>query len=178
MKPRFPGQSGFSMIEAMVAALVLAVGLLGLGHLLARQLAELRQGNARAIALRHIDALAENMRLNASAARAGLYAVAWEASPRPTTDCRLTPCSPAQLAGHDLDLWVRSLQAALPLARGMVTAVPASTQIAIGVAWPANERAMPALEAASQAALTGVTAAATGIECPDGFICHVGHVQP
>ena len=166
------------MIEAMVAALVLAIGLLGLGHLLARQLAELRQGNARAIALQHIDALGENMRLNASAARAGLYALAWNVSPHAATDCRLAPCSPAQLANHDLDLWFRSLRAALPMAQGMVTAVPASPQIAIGVAWPSNERAMTAIDAALQAALTEVTAAAVGIECPTGFLCHVGHVLP
>jgi len=178
MTTRPAHQSGFSMIEAMVAALVLAIGLLGLGHLLARQLVELRQGNTRAIALQHIDALGENMRLNASAARAGLYTLAWNASRRPSIDCQIAACGPGQLADHDLDLWVRSLRAALPLAQGMVTSVPASPQIAIGVAWPTNERAMTAIDAALQAALTDVTAATTGIDCPAGFLCHVGHVLP
>lgn len=178
MNTRLARQSGFSMIEAMVAALVLAIGLLGLGHLLARQLVELRQGNARAIALQHIDALGENMRLNASAAQSGLYALAWNASRLPATDCRLASCNPAQLADHDLDLWLRSLRAALPLAQGMVTVVPASPQIAIGVAWPANERPMTAIDAAVQAALTEVTTATTAIECPAGHLCHAAHVQP
>lgn len=174
-----PGsEAGFSMIEAMVAALVLAVGLLGLGHLLARQLVELRQGNARATALQHIEALSDSMRLNASAARNGLYALAWNTPRSSGNDCQLAPCSPAQLADRDLELWGRSLRAAIPLAQGTVVAIAASPQIAIGVAWPSNERAMTAIDAALQAALTDVTAVATGIECPAGFLCHVGHVLP
>ncbi|MCZ2495480.1 type IV pilus modification protein PilV [Xylophilus sp. Kf1] len=178
MREKSCRQSGFSMIEAMVAALVLAVGLLALGHLLVRQLVELRQGNARAIALQHVHALAESMLLNAGAARSGRYALAWNTARAATADCRSSSCDAEQLADHDLDLWVRSLRAALPSAQGTVTALPASTQIAIGVAWRSQERAMSPADAALQTSLTEVTAAATGIECPAGFSCHVGHVSP
>lgn len=178
MTIRLNAQSGVGMIEAMVAAPVLAIGLLGLGHLLARQLAELRQGNARAIALQHIASLGDSLRLNAAAAQGGLYALAWTTTRTAGTDCRLAACSPSQLADHDLDLWGRSLRAALPLAQGAVVPLPTSGQIAIGIAWPANERAMTTADAALQAALTGVTAIATGIECPPAFLCHVGHVSP
>jgi type IV pilus assembly protein PilV len=155
MTPRH-AKAGFALIESLVALILLSLGLLGLGRLLARELAETRITNARAVALQHIDAIGESLSLNARALN--------------------TPGAPdwAELAE-----WRAALGAALP---GATAAVFRSTtdilQVGIAVAWPANERAMSALDAEMQAALLAVSTTNSGFACPAGFLCQVAYVRP
>ena len=167
-----------ALLEAVVAGLVLAIGMIGLGLLLARQLVELRRDAAHASAVQHIDSLRDSMRINREAALQGRYDMAWNQWRSASVDCRLVACNPGQLADHDLDLWGRSLRGAVPSAQAAVVGTAGSPQLVVGVAWPANEREMGPVDIALQAALTEVTAAAHGIDCPAAHLCHVGHVQP
>lgn len=166
------------MLEALVAGLVLGIGLVGLGLLLARQLVELRRDAAHASAVQHIDSLRDSMRINREATLQGRYGMAWNQWRSASVDCRLVACNAAQLADHDLDLWGRSLRGVLPSSQATVVGSAGSPQLIIGVAWPANERAMTPADLALQTALTEVSAAAHGIDCPPAHLCHVGHVQP
>ena len=177
MKPR-NSQRGVALLEALVAGLVLAIGLVGLGLLLARQLVELRRDATHASAVQHIDSLSDSMHINRDAALQGRYAMAWKHWRSASVDCRVAACDAAQLADHDLDLWGRSLRGAVPSAQAIVLGSAGSPQLVIGVAWPASEREMGPTDVALQAALTDVTAALHGIDCPPAHLCHVGHVQP
>ena len=153
------------MVEALVALLVLSLGLLALGHLLVRHLGENRVASARAVATQHIDALRDSIALNASAD----YSLDWQAVRVATVDCLRAGCSAAQTADHDLAAWRASLVLALPGADARVfRASPDARQTGIAVAWPASD--------------TGAAAEAVpplaGVECPANFLCHVLYFQP
>jgi type IV pilus assembly protein PilV len=58
------GQRGITLVEALVALLVLALGILGLAVVQGRTLVETRTANSRATAIRLISDLSERVRLN------------------------------------------------------------------------------------------------------------------
>lgn len=179
MKRRRLAATGLSCIEALIALLVLSLGLLELGRLMARQLAEARNSNAHAIAVQHIAALQESMALNRPAALADAYALAWGGNRVATLDCDKVACDAGQRADHDLAGWRKSLRAALPSADARVFRAGAmSDEIGIAVAWPANERAMTPADAARQSALLDVTLAGSGTDCPATKVCHVVYARP
>lgn len=100
-----PQQSGFSMIELLIALVILSVGLLGTAGI---QALGLRTAN---VALDHNTAtqlaveITERMRTNRSAFAAGGYDGDWDADStltRPTCG----PCSATQQAQIDLHDWV------------------------------------------------------------------------
>ena len=65
---RHPGNSeqrGIAMIEALIALLVLSLGVLGLARLQMSALTESRNTNARAVAVQLANDLAERMQSNA-----------------------------------------------------------------------------------------------------------------
>ncbi len=96
-------QSGFSLIEVLVALLVLSIGLVGLSGLQTNGL----RGNHSA--LLHTQAsvligdIIERMRSNPAAARAGNYDVNWTTSVT-AAGCS-ADCTPAQVAADDLEEW-------------------------------------------------------------------------
>jgi type IV pilus assembly protein PilV len=114
---REPAEKGFTLIEALVALLVLSIGLLGVAGL---QMVGLR-GNLSAASRTQANYLADDiidrMRANYTAARRGDYNVARGAT--------LTGATPA---AQDVQAWVAELQL-LPSAKGAI-AVNATTNIA------------------------------------------------
>lgn len=101
---------GFTLIEVLIAVLVLAVGLLGVAGL---HLQGLRQSQGslqatQATALAY--SLADLMRANSGGAVAGNYVktvAQMEALTSPTPDCGTATCSASQLAAYDLYNWYR-----------------------------------------------------------------------
>ena len=109
-------QHGAGLIEVAVATLVLSIGVLGLVGL---QLAAGRAGHEglqRTVAAQLASDLIERMRANAGALQAyassGLGAGSGTALPRPAALCRLTRCTPLQLALADLYQWQQALNGA------------------------------------------------------------------
>ena len=146
---------GFAMLDALVALLVLSLGLLALGSCMARQLAGLRATAARHVALQFIDAAAGHLSLSPAGGAGDL------------PEQELPPG------------WRADLQAALPGARAHVfrtDAVP--PQVGIFLAWPANERHMSAEDRQRQQALLAPALAGTGDACPPELLCHVAYVGP
>lgn len=170
-------QRGLSLVESLVALVVLALGIMGLAGVQARMLAESRTANHRATAIGFIDDLSNRILLNRDAAMANSYALAWSAT-RTAVDCTATaatPCTGAQLAQSDLNLWRLALRAALPGANARVFQSPTDPrQIGIAVAWSANERTSDA----DYNLPFAITAANSGTNCPANSICHVVYVQP
>lgn len=104
---------GLALLEALIALLVLAAGVLSALWLQHRALQTQRQQLHRSLAMERADDLAERMRLNAS--QSPSYARTWGATSSPSAaDCTAQPCNRNQLAVWDLQQLQRHLSAQLP----------------------------------------------------------------
>jgi type IV pilus assembly protein PilV len=201
-------QSGLSLLESLVALVVLALGIMGLAGVQTRLLVETRTANSRAVAVQLIDDLSNRMLLNRYAAlgrpqlptshpnyQASSYLLASFSDTSGTgvampatnpSDCIQTICTPAQLAASDLFLWRTAVNAALPGAQAYVfqlsTAVGDPRQLGIAIGWPLNEKQVKDSVAGSNAtkynAPFDTPVLANGIACPANLICHIVYVQP
>jgi type IV pilus assembly protein PilV len=114
---------GFTLIEALVALIVLSIGLLGVAGM---QIAGLRanlSAASRTQASYLADDILDRMRANYTAARQGNYNVALGAT--------LTGTSPAQ---KDVQAWVAEL-ATLPAGKGSITVATPSNVATINIQW-------------------------------------------
>ncbi len=104
-------QHGFTMIEVLIAAVVLGVGLLGLAGLQAQSLqfnfSSYQRSQATILAYDIID----RMRANQSEVLAGNYNQALTNGPTSNVNCQATTanCSSADMAAFDLTQWECSL---------------------------------------------------------------------
>jgi type IV pilus assembly protein PilV len=117
-----PRQGGFTLLEVLIALLVLSIGLLGIGKLMmlsarANDSAYMRS-QATALAYTMLDA----MRANRQAAIVQGYDTAMGVFPGGLQPCGTvaSPCNSGQQAQNDLFLWGTSLNTALPLGQGSV----------------------------------------------------------
>ena len=107
-------QRGFSLIEVLIAVVIVGIGLLGIAALQITtnvyNEASLHRGQATMLAREMI----ERMRVNVDEAKAGSYDI--NALPTLTTDCTgaATDCTPAQMREHDLRSWSARVVALLP----------------------------------------------------------------
>lgn len=100
--------AGFSLVEVMVALLVLSVGLIGLAALHGQGLSASRTAVYRTQAVALAADLADRIRAN----RLGQAAYAGAAD---DNDCDSgTECTPAEMAEHDLFRWGARVEALLP----------------------------------------------------------------
>ena len=136
--------SGIALLEALVALVILAFGVLGLLWMHQQALVQQRQQLMRAVATGIADDLAERMRLNAP--QRALYAKAWgnatAATPDCTaTDCTATACTRQELAAWDKQQLQQMLQSQLPEGDAAVFALTdVSNWWGIVIAWrDANE---------------------------------------
>jgi type IV pilus assembly protein PilV len=116
-------RNGFTLVEVLVALVVLSIGLLGIGKLVmfssrANDSAYMR---SQATALAY--AILDNMRANRQDAWNGLYNVALGGYANPGFNCNFgSPCTVAgQLAQYDLWQWKSDMLASLPSGDGTVT---------------------------------------------------------
>jgi type IV pilus assembly protein PilV len=110
--------TGFTLVEVMVAVLILAIGLLGMAGL---QVAGLRNNHSaylRSQATQLAYDMADRMRANPQ----GVVNSHYDNQTAPTTpaDCEGGPCDSAQMAGYDLAKWNDELAAQLPGGAGVV----------------------------------------------------------
>lgn len=170
-------QSGMALIEALIAMLVLALGILALIGVQARTIVETRVTNNRAIAIRQINDLNERIWLNREQALAGQYNVNFATLGDAPTGCDTTwnvnrtganIITASNMAACDVWLWRRALVANIAGAQAQIQNVVGTNQIRILVAWPLNEKNNMALDASLQA-----RDASGANVCPNGFICHI-----
>jgi type IV pilus assembly protein PilV len=122
---------GFSLIEVLVALIIIGVGMLGIAKIQALAYAGTGTASLRSLAAIEAGSLASSMRANRG------Y---WTVAPTPLTinvtttmtasDGSLTTaanclspapaCTPAQVAGYDLTNWVTALNTLLPSVTGTV----------------------------------------------------------
>jgi type IV pilus assembly protein PilV len=114
-----PALRGFTIVEALVALVVLAVGMLGIASLYVTTLRASGGATSRMQAINLASDLGDRIRANREAEAA--YAGAPAAN---GTTCigNAVTCDAAAMAAHDLFVWQAAIQAALPGAPvGVVT---------------------------------------------------------
>ena len=184
-------QSGAGLIEALVAILVLSIGLMGM---IGMQTASFRYEQTswvRSALANNISGLADRIRANpdsvstaysfgnVSGSATTAYAIeraAIIANPAayftPATDCATTACSPSARAAYDLVVWRQTLNQQMPGSAGFI--VPTGTKgidlrYTITAAWfdkdQLNTGTPPALASPSLCSATDVGIAARNC-CP------------
>jgi type IV pilus assembly protein PilV len=117
--------NGFTLIEVLVAVVILAVGLLGLAGMQAKELGSNQSAYNRSQATQLAYDIADRMRANPSAAASYLMNPAnaqCAAGDDPCTTCTspAKSCATTQLAETDLYNWNNDLKGALPKGTGRV----------------------------------------------------------
>ena len=110
-------QSGFTLIEALVAAFILAVGIMGIVSLLSISKVSQHESIQRTRAVVLAGDILERIRRNPagmSVYNVGLSAPLGDASrgTEPVPNCHSATCSKTELAAHDLWTWERLLDGA------------------------------------------------------------------
>ena len=113
--------SGFTMIEVMVAVLVLSVGLLGLASLQANSLRQNSSAYLRTQAIILANDMADRMRANLTEVAAGAYNNITKADAGTDPVCKSTPCTPDVITTHDIAVWYDNLDTVLQGGDGTVT---------------------------------------------------------
>ena len=167
MLNRQRGQGGHTLIEALVAMLVLALGIGGLAWSQARLVVHGRDANGRAAAVLLAADLSDRMAFNVSTAVTGGYSLGWNETPA-TLDCHAATCTGTEQAQSDLAGWRRMLARTLPAGNAAVfrsTIDP--RQIGIAISW-GHDPLVSTTPVETQAPAN----------CPPGQLCHVVYVQP
>lgn len=119
--------AGFTMVEVLVAVLLLAVGLVGALAMQAHAMRTRHESLLLTEALQSAAALADRIRANAaqSSAYLGFEFDAADSPPAdgpqaPAASCAEVPCDAVLLAQRELDEFQRHLRAALPAARAAI----------------------------------------------------------
>lgn len=123
-----PDQTGFTLIEVLIAVLVIAIGLLGLAGLQTVVIANGHISSMRSIASIHSENMAEMMRANLAGVNANDYAnIAYGAidpDAAPAQNCRdpADPCTANEQAQADAFHWIEAIARDLLLPAGGVLA--------------------------------------------------------
>jgi len=184
-------QRGISLLESLVAIVVMALGILGILGVQMRNLADTQTSVRRAQAVRLIEDLGERMKAHPNALmNLASYTIGWNAtlSASPAVNCRDLACSPVQLAAYDLWAWRILVRDSLPAA-DVSTFVAAGEgtaenrrQLGVMVSWRANEREdgndyNDRIDTTKTIAADGsVTEAGGGVTCPTGRTCHLQYL--
>ena len=147
LKARPAGERGFSLLEVLIALLVLSVGLLGIAGLQTVSLQFNHQSFQRTQATVLISEMFEKIIANPQAARNGIFDnVGFLATSASYTGYGSCPsaCSVADLATYDINQWKRAIEDNTKLAQGQGTIArqpdpdPTSRVYNITVFWVEN----------------------------------------
>jgi len=128
--------AGFSLIEVLVAVIVVTIGLLGFAKLQVITL----QDNQTASEYTHATLLAydiaDRIRANPDGVRDGNYAKALGSctAPAATASCESTACNPAQMAAWDISDWQTTINTQLPNPSCGIT-IAADSTISVSLIW-------------------------------------------
>ncbi|HQR23453.1 MAG TPA: type IV pilus modification protein PilV [Steroidobacteraceae bacterium] len=136
-------QGGFSLVEILVVAAVVAVGLLGGEALVVTSLEASRSAMLQTIAVDLAADLGDRIRANPSAGSAYGLSAGARLGPPPKACRTVGECNSADLAAVDLYLWQQATFTALPEATTVVQVEPAggaTHRYTIVLRWTATGR--------------------------------------
>jgi type IV pilus assembly protein PilV len=140
-------QRGITIVESLVALVVLSVGMLGIASLYITSLKANRSALVRTQAVNLAADIADRIRANRGG-KADYETSGYEGGPE-GQDCSTASCTPSQIAENDLSLWEANITKYLPNgATGTVAFAPqaSSTQpntYTITVEWPEQGSTTP-----------------------------------
>jgi type IV pilus assembly protein PilV len=109
---------GFSLVEVMVALIVMSVGLLGIAKMQAVALSNTAIASTRSMAAIEASSLAASMHANrgywSSTAVPATITLQGAVAPPVAPDCVAAFCTPANLAAFDLQEWTKAAAQVLP----------------------------------------------------------------
>ena len=122
-------QAGVSLLEVLIAVLVLSVGLLGIAGLQTANLRNTQSAHQRTIAVLLATSMGERIRANPTAARTGAYIL-------PQTCTALSPGGSIQSVEHaNWMTEIRTNLGAVSTSCGQVTYLPATMTYTVNVFW-------------------------------------------
>jgi len=141
-------QQGFTLLEVLIALLILSIGLLGLAALQTTGLRSNEMASMRTNSTMLAYDISDRMRANPQGITDGDYVINSDPVSGSVTDCTSTDCTTSQLATFDLNQWKTAI-AVLPGGQGDITQTAGPPLVhTITVRWDENR--------------TG----ATGLNCP------------
>jgi type IV pilus assembly protein PilV len=131
--PRRDGRygAGFSLVEVLIALIIMSVGMLGIAGLYVHSMQAGRTSHFRHHAVTLAGDVADRIRANP------LAGVAYEGAGSAANGCVAEgkDCSAAEMAAHDVDLWLEQARATLPDGRVAVNyengAVPSTYEVTV-----------------------------------------------
>ena len=171
-------QRGISLIESLVAIVVMALGILGILGVQMRTLADSQTSVRRAQAIHLIEDLSERMKVNPNAlGNITTYVSGFDDEPTPG-DCKTSKCSHTELAAYDLAIWKQAVKSSLPLGQASVFVAQGETndanrrQLGVMISWRENEKDD------SNDYKEAIDASAEGgtVTCPEKRICHLQYL--
>lgn len=181
--PHYP-QRGISLIESLVAIVVMALGILGILGVQMRTLSDTQTGVRRAQAIRLIEDLGERLQANPDALN---NLSVYTTTPVSPTDCSTAECSASDLAAFDISRWQTSVSNTLPGAQATVF-IPqgGARQLGVLIGWRESQYNQDgnSLSTTDSAAMkspfaTPITKADGSTDnCGSGLICHLQYLQP
>ena len=175
-------QQGISLLESLIAIVVMALGILGVMGVQMRTLNDTQTTVRRAQAIRLIEDLSERMKANPNAlVNIDTYLTSWDNKPTASKNCRTSVCSHTEWASFDRAEWKKSVNTMLPLGDASVfipstesASSNAGNQRLIGVmiSWRENEKS------SDSTYLTPINASTGGgsVSCPTGKTCHLQYI--
>lgn len=131
-------ESGFTLLEVLVAIVVISLGLLGLAGLQAATLRNNQIAYYRAIATQQTYDMADRIRANQAGVTAGSYNNLTSAIPA-DPDCVTNACTAPQMAVADHSQWNNNNARMLPGGSG--TVVGGAGSFVVTVSWNENTEA-------------------------------------
>ena len=162
-------EAGFSLVEVLVAMIVVSMGILALAALLQAATRYSKMGELRATATLLASDIADRIRANPIGGEAGTGGydftdmdAASPPVPLPAPCSSEAPCGPSELAQLDLADWSARLHATLPQGAARIRShpghPPAHGYVDVWVGWADPLTRSPA-----------VSAEHSGADCPDGW---------
>jgi len=126
-----PGQSGFSLLEVLIAVVILSVGLLGLAGMQVTSLQYVTSSLQRTQATSLAYDILDRIRANPN----GVYTTGLgDAASGYSGDCLTKDCSATEMSTFDLSEWKTSIEDLLPRGQGAVEP-GAGTEVTVSLRW-------------------------------------------
>jgi len=157
---------GFTLIEVLVAVIVIAIGLLGIAKIQAVALSSTGVASMRSLAALEASSLAASMHADRAYWGSGAIAAPITVTGLTISNAALVtagqcefggadlPCTPTKLAAYDLNKWAAAVNAVLPNAVSTITCstvVNAPIDCTIQISWGENSVAINAQGASAAA---------------------------
>lgn len=158
--------AGFSLIEVLVALIVLSVGLLGIAKMEALALSSTSVASQRSLAAIEAASLADSMHVNrgywTTASNASITITGTTITGAPGNTAAVctfggadAPCSPVTLASYDLNAWAQALNNLIPSDVASITCNAATpVECSITIQWSEQAVGMSNGQAASASSPT------------------------